>query len=68
MTQPQKTILFRFLRALGAVVVAFLASFAMSEDFLGLVPNEYDNVVVLFVAPALLALEKFLRDGGDARS
>lgn len=59
-------ILKRFLRGLGAVVLGFLAAFLVSDDVLGLVPDEYDSLVLLVVAPALLALEKFLRDGGDA--
>ena len=63
-----KVILMRFLRGLAAVVVAFLAAFAVSEGFLDIVPDAYDNLVVIFLAPALLALEKFLRDGGDAQS
>ena len=61
-------ILKRFLRGLGAVVLGFLAAFVVSEDVLGLVPDEYDTLVVAVFAPALLALEKFLRDGGDAGS
>lgn len=61
-------ILKRFLRGLGAVVLGFLAAFVVSEDVLGLVPDEYDALVVAVVAPVFLALEKFLRDGGDAGS
>lgn len=59
-------ILKRFLRGLGAVLLGFLAAFVVSDDALGLIPDQYDMLVVVVIAPALLALEKFLRDGGDA--
>lgn len=59
-------ILKRFARGLGAVVLSFLAVWVVGDDALGLVPDQYDPLVVAIVAPALLALEKFLRDGGDA--
>lgn len=59
-----KTIALRFARGLGAVVLGFLASFIVGDDVLGLVPDTYDPLVIGVVAPALLALEKFLRDGG----
>ncbi len=64
MTSSQKTIFLRFARGLAALVVASVAAFIVGDDFLGLVPDAYDQLVVLFLAPALLALEKFLRDGG----
>ena len=61
-------VLKRFLRGLGAVVLAFLAAWVVSDDALGLVPDQYDALVIAIVAPSLLALEKWLRDGGDATS
>lgn len=64
MSDTQKTIFLRFARSLAALVVASVAAFAVGEDFLSIVPDDYDQFVVLFLAPALLALEKFLRDGG----
>jgi hypothetical protein len=68
MTSPRKTIFLRFARASAAVFIAGAAVFVAGPDFLGLVPDDYDWVVIGVVAPALLAIEKFLRDGGDATS
>ena len=63
-----KTILMRFARGLGAVVVASLAAWVVGPDATALIPADWQFVVVGMVAPALLALEKWLRDGGDASS
>lgn len=60
-----KVILLRFARGVAAVAVASAAAFVLSSDFLDMVPDSADFIVVMVVAPALLALEKFLRDGGD---
>lgn len=63
---PGKVVLLRFLRGLAAVALASVAAFITGPEFLGLVPDEYDSLIVVFLAPTLLALEKYLRDGGDA--
>jgi hypothetical protein len=63
-----KVILYRALRALGAVLLSFAASWVVGDDALSIVPDAYDALVIALVAPALLALEKFVRDGGDAES
>ena len=68
MSQSSKIILFRFLRGVAALVVASAAAFVVGPEFLGIVPDDFDFAVVLIGGPALLALEKFLRDGGDAQS
>lgn len=64
----KKVILLRGLRSLGAVVLGFLAAWVVGPDALELVPDAYDNYVVVIVAPVLLALEKLIRDGGDAQA
>jgi hypothetical protein len=61
-----KVIVFRFLRGVAALVVASAAAFIVGPEFLGIVPDSYDFLVIGIGAPAFLALEKFLRDGGDA--
>lgn len=66
MTSNSRTILLRFVRGVAAVAVASAAAFVVTADFLGIVPDQFDFLVVMIGAPALLALEKFLRDGGDA--
>lgn len=64
--QPQKkTIIARALRAAAAVAVASLAAWVVGPEALSLIPAGYQFLVVGAVAPALLALEKYLRDGGD---
>jgi hypothetical protein len=63
-----KVILLRAVRGLAAVALGFLAAFIVSPDVLNLIPDAYDNLVVLIVAPALLAIDKLLRDGGDANA
>jgi hypothetical protein len=63
-----KVILLRAARALAAVIVGFAAAWVVGDDALSLVPDQFDNLVVIIVAPALLALEKYLRDGGDAQN
>jgi len=66
MTSNTKTVLMRFVRGAAAVAVASVAAFVISSDFLSIVPDAYDFVVVMVVAPVLLAAEKYIRDGGDA--
>ena len=68
MNPNRKTILLRFARGVGAIVVAAVAAFVVGPEFLDIVPDQFDELVVVIGAPALLALEKFLRDGGDASS
>ena len=63
-----KVILLRFVRALAAVVVGFLATWVVGPDALALVPDSYEAVFLAVVVPLLLAVEKYLRDGGDAAS
>lgn len=60
-----KTVLLRFVRGVGGVAVAFSASYVVSEDVLGLVPDQYDWLFIGVLAPALIALEKYLRYGSD---
>lgn len=68
MSPQTKTILLRAVRGLGAVLLSFLAAWLVSPDALALIPASYEALVVAVVAPALLALEKLLRDGGDPNS
>lgn len=68
MSQNTKVIVMRFVRASVATFIAGAAVFVAGPEFLGIVPDDYDWAVVGIVAPLLLALEKYLRDGGDARS
>jgi hypothetical protein len=68
MSANTRVVLMRFLRGLGALLVASAAAFIVGPEFLGIVPDQFDFLVVMVGAPALLALEKFLRDGGDAAS
>lgn len=68
MSPNTKTILLRFARSLAAVVVGTTAAWVIGPDALSLIPAGYQFIVVGVVSPALLALEKFLRDGGDANS
>ncbi len=63
-----KVIVMRFLRGLGAVLLAFLAAWLVGPDAADLIPENMQILLVTVVAPALLALEKLLRDGGDAPS
>lgn len=63
-----KVILLRFVRALVAVVLGFLAAWVVSDDALSIIPDQFDALVVAIVAPALLAIEKLVRDGGDANA
>ena len=65
MTSNSKVLLLRFARGVAAVVVASVAAFAVGPG-LDIVPNQFDNLVIVLGAPALLVLEKFLRDGGQA--
>jgi hypothetical protein len=67
-SSTKKTILLRAVRSLAAVVLGFVAAWVVGPDALSLVPDAYDPLVVAAVAPALLALEKFVRDGGDAQA
>lgn len=66
MKPNRKVILLRALRGAAAVAVASLAAWATGPEALSLIPAGYQFLVVGAVAPALLALEKWLRDGGDA--
>ena len=68
MTSSRKTILLRFLRSLAALIVASTAAWVVGPDALSLVPAGYQFIVTGVLAPALLALEKWIRDGGDANS
>lgn len=61
-----KVILKRAARALGAVLVGFAAAWLVGPDGLSLIPDQYEALVIAIVVPGLLALEKYLRDGGDA--
>lgn len=63
-----KVIALRFLRGLGAVLVAFVVAWLAGPDAIALIPSAYYAVVVAAVTPVLLALEKYLRDGGDAEA
>ncbi len=63
-----KVIVMRFLRGLGAVLLAFLAAWLVGPDAADLIPEDLQVLLVTVVAPALLALEKLLRDGGDAEA
>ena len=61
-------ILKRFLRGLGAVLLGFFAAWLVGPDALSLLGEQGQVLVTTVVAPALLALEKLLRDGGDAEA
>lgn len=68
MTKHTRVILMRFARGVAAMGVAAAAAFVVGDDFLSIVPDDYDWMVVGIGAPALLAVDKWLRDGGDAAS
>lgn len=68
MSKTSKVILLRFVRGVAAVAVASAAAFVVGPDFLSIVPDKYDFLIPITLAPALLALEKWLRDGGDANA
>lgn len=68
MASRRRVILLRFARSIGAVIVAASAAWVVGPEALELVPDRFDELVVLIGAPALLALEKYLRDGGDAEA
>lgn len=61
-----KVILLRAARSLGAVLVGSAAAWVVGPEALALIPAGYQFLVVGALAPALLALEKYIRDGGDA--
>ena len=63
-----KVIFLRFARALGAVLVGFLATWVVGDDALSLVPDNFEPLFLAVVVPLLLAAEKYLRDGGDANA
>ncbi len=66
MTSKTKTVLLRFVRSLAALVVAAVATWVVSPSALDLVPTQYQSFVFLLVAPALVALDKYLRYGSDS--
>jgi hypothetical protein len=68
MESNRRVILLRFARSAAAVAVSAVAAWIVGPEGLELIPDQFDELVVLIGAPALLALEKQLRDGGDARS
>lgn len=68
MNPSKRVILLRFLRATGALIAASAAAWVVGPEALSLIPAGYQFVIVGAVAPALLALEKFIRDGGDAEA
>jgi hypothetical protein len=61
LSAKSKTVLIHGAKALGAIVVGFVASWVVSPDVLAIVPNPYDVLVTAVVAPGLLALDKALR-------
>lgn len=65
MTKKTKTVLLRFARATAALVVGAVAGFIVGPEALEIVPDPYDTLVTMTVAPALLAAEKWLRFGRD---
>lgn len=65
MPQNLRVIAMRFVRGVAAFAVASAATIIVGGEFLEIVPDQYDWTVIGIVAPALLAIEKWLRDGGD---
>ena len=65
MSRKTKTLLVRFARGAGAVLVAYAIGKISGPDFLDLVPDPYDVGVTGILVPALLSLEKWLRYGED---
>lgn len=65
MTEKTKIVLKRFARSTAALFVGTAAAWAVGPDALSVVPDQYDNMLVLIVGPALLALDKWLRFGSD---
>lgn len=63
MTNKTKTVLLRFARSLAALVIAGVATWVVSPEVLGIVPDDYEWVVFLLLAPALQAANKWLRYG-----
>lgn len=68
MSKNTKVILLRFVRSTAAVAVAGAAAWVAGPEALSIVPDRFDFLVVGVGAPALLAVEKWLRDGGDANA
>jgi hypothetical protein len=62
-TNKTKTVVLRFVRSLAALVIAGVATWVVSPDVLGIVPDDYEWVVFLVLAPGLQALNKWLRYG-----
>jgi hypothetical protein len=67
MTNTSKLVLIRGLKALGAVVIAGLATWVASPDVLNLVPTSYQFFITAVGVPALLAAEKYLKVQKTAR-
>lgn len=68
MESNRRVILLRFVRSAAAVAVSAVGAWLVGPEGLALIPDQFDEIVVLVGAPALLALEKYLRDGGDAEA
>jgi len=65
MTNKTKTVLLRFVRGVAAVAIAAAATWVVSPEVLDIVPTQYQWLVFTFLAPGLLALNKWLRYGSD---
>lgn len=65
MTPKRKTILIRFLRAAGAVLIAAIVGFVTGPDFVELLPAPWNGIAASVLVPALLAADKFRRYGND---
>jgi hypothetical protein len=66
MTDKTKTVVLRFVRSMAALVIAAAATWVLSPDALNVIPDDYEWVVFLLLAPALQALNKWLRYGDDS--
>ena len=65
LTTKWKTVILRGIRSAAAVAVASLAAYVTGPEVTALIPAGYQFLVVGAVVPSLLALEKWLRYGGD---
>lgn len=66
MSQNLRVIAMRFVRGVAAFAAASAAAYVIEPAVIDAVPAEARWAVIGIVAPALLAIEKWLRDGGDA--
>ena len=65
MSSKNKTILMRFARSLGAIVIAATTAFIAGPEGADLVGDQAQTIIVAVGTPLLVAADKWLRYGGD---